>query len=159
MTSSLSFVSMALLLACVGHQLIPAEAQLSNLLGCPGKVGSALLGSCKTKLDERLELMDKAESDINQVAPSMFRCCYFAEYVHCVAEEAKPECGDSVSKAVEERVNKMFSVISGKCQEYTINSPKCIFVVWFNLIISFVLIGSIMMIGCCIGACLCKKKM
>lgn len=83
----------------------PVDAQL-QFLNCPTKIASALLGECQKRLQERLDLVNTAEQEIDASAPSMFRCCYFQEFIHCVTEEAKMDCGPDVTSAVERQVSR-----------------------------------------------------
>lgn len=147
-----------LLLSCAlsAILMVVGDAQIIKAISCPAKITSAMIGKCKTRLDEHLDLVDKSENDLNHVAPSMIRCCYFAEYVHCVVQEAREECGELVNQSVEERVMKMYGTLNSRCDDYTINSPTCIIVVWFDFILSAALVGLVLIVGCCIGACLCR---
>lgn len=73
---------LTVLIACWAYQ--PVDGQLS-FLNCPAKIASALLGECQKRLQERLDLVNTAEQEIDASAPSMFRCCYFQEFIHCVS--------------------------------------------------------------------------
>ena len=83
------------------------EAQI-GFLNCPAKIAAALLGECQKRLQERLDLVNTAEQEIDASAPSMFRCCYFQEFIHCVTEEAKLDCGPDVTQMVERQVSDRF---------------------------------------------------
>src|SRR5437016_4092373 len=130
----MKFIILAVIALAVGLTNA-AESGLSEVVRCPLELSRAVAGDCKRKLEERLELVERAENEVDQLAPSMFRCCYFTEYVHCVSQEVKPYCGNDVSSMVETRVTALFKNISGKCQDYNYSSPQCILVVWFNTII------------------------
>jgi len=132
-----------------------ADAQL-QFLNCPTKIASALLGECQKRLQERLDLVNTAEQEIDASAPSMFRCCYFQEFIHCVTEEAKMDCGVDVVSAVERQVSDRFRQFSRKCTDYSYYSASCIFVVWFNLIVIGAIVFGILLVGCCLGMCLCR---
>lgn len=73
---------LSVLIACCAYQ--PVDSQLA-FLNCPAKIASALLGECQKRLQERLDLVNTAEQEIDASAPSMFRCCYFQEFIHCVS--------------------------------------------------------------------------
>jgi len=133
----------------------PVESQ-SQFLNCPMKIASALLGECQKRLQERLDLVNTAEQEIDAAAPSMFRCCYFQEFIHCVTEEAKLDCGPDVTSAVERQVSDRFRQFSRKCTDYSYYSASCIFVVWFNLIVIGAIVLGILLVGCCLGMCLCR---
>jgi len=133
----------------------PVNSQLA-FLNCPAKIASALLGECQKRLQERLDLVNTAEQEIDASAPSMFRCCYFQEFIHCVTEEAKDDCGPDVTQAVERQVSDRFRQFSRKCTDYSYYSASCIFVVWFNLIVIGAIVLGILLVGCCLGMCLCR---
>ena len=46
----------------------PVDAQL-QFLNCPTKIASALLGECQKRLQERLDLVNTAEQEIDASAP------------------------------------------------------------------------------------------
>lgn len=76
------FLCLCVLAGFVAYE--PVEGQLA-FLNCPAKIASALLGECQKRLQERLDLVNTAEQEIDASAPSMFRCCYFQEFIHCVS--------------------------------------------------------------------------
>ena len=68
------------------------------------KLGRSLMGvmecfeaqkSCAAKLDEQVDWNDKFLDNLNSESPSVFECCYYAEFLHCF--ENIDDCNNSLN--------------------------------------------------------------
>ncbi|XP_053213132.1 uncharacterized protein LOC128396556 [Panonychus citri] len=153
-----------LFIVLVASSLINTSSQQSifginvpQTVECFKKITSAL-GTCEQVLQDRLDLVDKAsEQTGDKVDKTMFSCCYFAEFSHCLDSKTEGKCGKDISSAIASGASSVAKVLNSKCEEYEYYSAKCLFVVYLNYIVVIAIILAVISVASCVIGCLRRR--
>lgn len=116
------------------------------------------VNECSETLDSRLGLNSKVQDTLKQDTPSVFQCCYLAEYNNCV-ENTKEECS-ALGSAILGGATKAVTSLAPSCSsdDYEYPSAKCIFFVWFYWIVGAIAAIILLSLICCVARCICGRN-
>ena len=113
--------------------------------------------SAATKCNEELEKRLKDFADKENV-PDAGKCCWFAAFRSCVWDLAYKECGQDAFNVMDTVVSRFQKDgLSLQCEGYTMYNPVCIFFIYLPYVIIAGVMLALLFIGCCIGACCCRR--
>ena len=141
--------------------LISSSSQQMNIFGtifdCFKMVTNAM-STCEQQLQDRLDLVDKASEQAGEnVDKTMFTCCYFAEFSHCLDSKTEGKCGKDISTAISTSASSVAKVLNSKCSDYEYYSAKCLFVVYLNYIVIVAIILAVISVASCVIGCLRRR--
>lgn len=113
-------------LFCICYTLVHLSKSQSFLDGlssgvkCAGALPGAL-SECQSKLKDRLDLVDKAEEKIgkdHKVDKTMFNCCYYAEFAHCLDVKTEQKCSKEVASYISTFAADFAKTLNSNCEGY-----------------------------------------
>lgn len=113
-------VTLAFLVVFIVGQ-VQCQSILDNLssgIRCATELPAAL-SDCQSKLRDRLDLVDKAEEKIGKKYDrTMFNCCYYAEFAHCLDEKTGQKCSKEVASFIGTFAADFAKTLNKNCEDY-----------------------------------------
>ncbi|RWS24099.1 hypothetical protein B4U80_02379 [Leptotrombidium deliense] len=132
--------------ADVYDETTPASIDFAKLTN---RINEALK-LCEQQLEGRLSTKTEVGRELDEEDATDFKCCYYAEYGHCLYRKTEYFCGKEVAESFLRNKTEDSKVWNKTCRRYEYPSAYCIFFVWFYYILVAVVVIVILIITCVI---------